>query len=163
VSPHASTASETPSPSASPPDRGDGTLVDVVDAVTVDDVVGTAELLVVTLVDVEVAGGAVEELELLVGVAADVVVELELVVDVAGATVDELELVEVVLVVWLVLVLLVDVVEVLVVDVTDVLVTVVVVTVDRQDADETLVPMRALTVLPKTRSMFARPPAFRWQ
>jgi hypothetical protein len=120
-------------------------LVDVVDVVAVEDVVGTAELLVVTLVDVEVAVGAVEELELVVGVAGGVVVELELVVEVALGTVEEVEL-------------LVDVVEVLVVDIADVLVTVVVVTVDRHDADETLVPMRALTVLPKTRSMFARPP-----
>jgi hypothetical protein len=52
---------------------------------------------------------------------------------------------------------------VLLVEVTDVLVAVVVVTVDRHAADATLVPMRALTVLPKTKSMFARPPAFRWQ
>jgi hypothetical protein len=153
--------------------------VDVVDVIAVDEVLGASELLVdvvvgvavldVELLLVEVDDELVEDVdeveELVVGTmpVLDVVldVDVELVVGV-GTDVDVVLEVLVVLVtlVLVELVLLVVVDEVLLVDVADVLV---VVTVARQPADATLVPMRVLTVSPRTRSMFARPPAFRWQ
>jgi len=164
VSAQASEASEIPSPSASALERGPPTLVDVVEVVAVDDGPGVVELVVVVMLVVVVVG-LVDELlvdveideELVVGTATEVVVELDVLVE------DDVDTVELVVLVTLVLVAVAPVVEVtdvLLVDVADVLV---VVTVDRQDAAATLVPMRVLTVSPRTRSMFERPPAFRWQ
>src|SRR5439155_323394 len=94
-----------------------------------------------------------EPAEVVEVVAAAVVVEVEDVVVDDGRVVD----------------VLVDDVVVCVVEVVDVVVIPVVVVVEtigtsvRQVACATLWLIRSLTVLPKTRSMFDRPPASRWQ
>ena len=163
--------------------------MDVVEVIAVDDVLGASELLVdARLVEVDVEGAADELVDVVVGVAVldvelllvedvdeveelvvgtmtvlDVVLDVDVEVVVGVATDVDVVLEVLVVLVTLVLVelvLLVVVDEVLLVEVADVLV---VVTVARQLADATLVPMRVLTVSPRTRSMFARPPAFRWQ
>ena len=132
----------------------------------VDVVLGVAVLDVELLVEVDELVEDVEEVvELVVGTmpVLDVVLDVDVEVVVGVATDVDVVLEVLVVLVRLVLVelvLLVVVDEVLLVEVAEVLV---VVTVARQLADPTLVPMRVLTVSPRTRSMFERPPAFRWQ
>jgi hypothetical protein len=138
VSSQASPASGTPSPSASPPERGnvvvvgERTVVEVVDEVVL--VVG-GRVVVDVLVDdgrvvVVVVGGRFVDVLVVVGRVV--------VVDVVGGRV-------------------VDVVVLLVVDVVDTG------TVPRHDTEPTCCPMRVLTTLPNTRSMLERPPPRRWQ
>src|SRR5439155_3906316 len=145
-----STSSGTPSPSASAPAGRRGAVDDVV-VEEVDVVLGRV-VVVVTVVELVVG-------RVVVVVVGRVVVVVEVVDVVVGRVVvvvvgRVVVVVEVVTVVVGGLVVVVDVV-VVVVGETE--------TVSRHDAPATLCAIRALTALPKRRSMFASPPLSRWQ